>query len=311
MASVPSSTLVDEPRNTNHSRTVDEPVKTPTVEPSLSTTTDTSTTTSKNVVVGTKRAVEPSPTKDNQEVVSPERNSERIRSRAAKKQKILEEEDSESSWVQEPQVPIPEDTDNHHHEEDNNQGPTQSTTESNHTDEPAESRPPDTAAVVTASTDQDGTTRKEPFLVTTKGKRRRRRRYEPTTDEVQTQETSSFFTDTDVVMGRGNHVNKLPGNLRFRRVVHPFRDAYNTSKDAFEKRRVLYQAYEAIVEGGNRFLEILNWNTEGINTAEAAAAVATHGTSEHVITGLFRTVPLSRAVEKVSTMHGWCVWIRL
>ncbi|KAL7574989.1 hypothetical protein ACA910_010807 [Epithemia clementina (nom. ined.)] len=148
-----------------------------------------------------------------------------------------------------------------------------------------------------------------------KRKRQRRRRRSHTVEEEQLI-TVNHFTDKDVLMGRGNHVNKLPGNLRFRRIVHPYRMAYNNTKSASEKRRILYEAYDSIVRGGNRFLEVVQWRSSNQQEEEQGKKNSPSGGASSDVDayhtdgrGVFRTVVLSRAVEKVAQALREPKWV--
>lgn len=140
----------------------------------------------------------------------------------------------------------------------------------------------------------------------------------PKATEVETDEliTLYHFTDKDVLMGRGNHVNKLAGNLRFRRIVHPFRTAYNNTKDSMEKRRILNEAYHSIIDGGaNRFLEIVHWgpprdlDQPADKGSSNESSLPSRSAPSAAQQGVFRTVVLSRALEKVAQALREPKWV--
>ena len=127
------------------------------------------------------------------------------------------------------------------------------------------------------------------------GSKQKSRQHSETSNNVEKLATVDSFTNKDVLMGRGNHVNNLPGNLRFRRMIHPFRAAYNDSKNASKKREILFRAYDAIVQGGNQFLDVVQWKNVlhcFPHPGNESRRIYGHG--------VFRTVELTRALEKVA-----------
>ncbi|KAL7574990.1 hypothetical protein ACA910_010808 [Epithemia clementina (nom. ined.)] len=112
------------------------------------------------------------------------------------------------------------------------------------------------------------------------------------------------LTDVDVLLGRGSGFAQLPGNVRFRRLVHPLRGPYHQAKLVGEKRTIVVAAYNQVKQKGGRFLEAVPWAPPVPLVEHPVAAAATSEKNATVTPrqrqhqGIFREVSLSRAYEK-------------
>ena len=67
-------------------------------------------------------------------------------------------------------------------------------------------------------------------------------------------EMADSFTAKDVVCGKGNGINSLPGNVRFRKLIASYKQAYhNTPRN--KKMYVSQQVIDSVLAGGGRVLE--------------------------------------------------------
>ena len=70
--------------------------------------------------------------------------------------------------------------------------------------------------------------------------------------------------ENDVLLGRGNHVNYRPGNIRFRQLASAKGLAYTAASTKKEKDAIAAQLIHEVSENGGRFLrEVASSNTDG------------------------------------------------
>lgn len=71
-------------------------------------------------------------------------------------------------------------------------------------------------------------------------------------------ESNDFFTSTDVVLGKGNGINSLPGNLRFRNIIVKYKPLYAATPRSMKGTVAEMVINEiASLEPPGRFLEPL------------------------------------------------------
>ena len=69
--------------------------------------------------------------------------------------------------------------------------------------------------------------------------------------------------DNDVLLGRGNHVNYRPGNVRFRQLASAKSLAYTNARTKKEKDAIAAQLIQEVSESGGRFLrEVVSSSTD-------------------------------------------------
>ena len=61
-------------------------------------------------------------------------------------------------------------------------------------------------------------------------------------------------SDVDVLLGRGNHVNYRPGNIRFRQLAAAKGLAYAAARSKEDKDAITAQLVDEVTENGGRFL---------------------------------------------------------
>mmetsp|Transcript_22510 Transcript_22510/g.62487 ORF Transcript_22510/g.62487 Transcript_22510/m.62487 type:complete len:707 (-) Transcript_22510:1299-3419(-) len=96
----------------------------------------------------------------------------------------------------------------------------------------------------------------------------------PSTRQSDGSATIKTVTNQDVLKGRGNGVNNLPGNIRFRKIVAQYHIPYMNAPHA-HKRSVMEKVRDIVTENGGQFLEVIG-------------------------DGLFMPLPETRVFEKIS-----------